>query len=145
MTDRKNFYNKKLQNIGWLKRDKKFRKVVSKKTHLFKLMDAWGIESYVIKDLIEQHDCEQIRIKETDENVIYIISIKDWVEHAVERDLESPQQFVSRKFFKKLDATTWKSLESESSDSSHSSSPSTPSSRTPRKTKVKEAQHRSGQ
>ncbi len=109
----KNFYNKKLQRIGWL-RDKKFRKVVSKKKHLFKLMDAWGIEKYIVTDLTDRYSCEQIRIKEIDENVIYVISLNDFLTNAVERNFETPQLFCSRKFFKKLDAKTWKTLPLES-------------------------------
>lgn len=79
------------------------------------MMDAWGIEKYVIDDLNDRYDCEQIRIKETEEGVIYIISMDDWNEHSVERNLETPQEFVSRKYFKKLDSKTWKDL-SEQSD-----------------------------
>lgn len=85
------------------------------------MMDAWGIESYVIKDLNEKYDCEQIRILETDENIIYVISLDDWNKHAVERHFESPQQFVSRKYFKRLDGKTWKALSSEASSSQESS------------------------
>lgn len=118
MSNRKNFYNQKLQLIGWYSfGDKSFRKVVSKKKHILKIMDAWGIEKYVFEDLKEKYPCEQIRIKETEENLIYIISMEDFEKHAVERDFETPQVFVSRKFFKTLNAKTWNPTSSVESDS----------------------------
>jgi len=100
---RKNFYNRKLQLIGWYNgRDKAYRKVVSNKKHLLKIMDAWGIERYVIDDLTQKYETKQIRIKETDKNEVFIISIEDFLKHAVERNFETTQMFVSRKYFKKI-------------------------------------------
>jgi len=100
---RQNFYNKKLQLIGWYNGyDKAYRKVVSNRKHLLKIMDAWGIERYVVNDLKENYQVRQIRIKETDKNEVYIISFDDFLKHAVERNFETPQLFVSRKYFKKI-------------------------------------------
>lgn len=97
-----NYYNKKLQKIGWYDR-KKFRKVVSKDKHLLRVMDAWGIEAYVVNDL-KRKKCEQIRIKETVDNLVYIVDFKEFVEKGVTRNFGSEQVFLPRKYFKTIRA-----------------------------------------
>lgn len=99
--DRQNYYNKKLQPIGWYKRGV-FRKVVAKSKHLLRIMDAWGVDSYVVADL-EKKKADEIRIKEIEEDVVYAISLDDFKKHAVERNFETKQMFVSRKFFNRIE------------------------------------------
>lgn len=61
-------------------------------------MDAWGIEAYVVRDL-EEKKCEQIRIKDKDENVVYIVPFKEFKKMGVSRTFETEQIFLPRKYF----------------------------------------------
>ena len=64
------YHNQKGQLIGTLK-EGVFRKIVSKERHLMRIHDAWGIQYDTLKDL--NGKCHEIRIKETDEDVVYSI------------------------------------------------------------------------
>jgi hypothetical protein len=94
----KEYRNKKGYVIGTLK-DGKFRKKVVKDRHLFKIFDAWGIDSQVVEDL-KKEKTEEIRILETTEDVVYSVPLEQFIEHSVEKDFgDGKQLFVSRKFF----------------------------------------------
>ena len=67
---KKNFYVG-ARKVGWLE-DGVFRKVVQKSKHLFQKGDEWGIDYDVLKALPEDGE---IRIKETEEDIIYIASV----------------------------------------------------------------------
>ena len=91
------FKNKKGQIVGGLK-DGDFRKQVKLSKHLFRLFDGWGIDASVIETLGE-NDCKEIRILDTESSTVYKVDFEGWLKHKVDRDFETPQQFVSRKFF----------------------------------------------
>lgn len=99
MSNVKNYYENG-KRIGWYKPEQKiYRKTVDKNKHLLKIMDAWGIQSTVIDEL-KDLGCEEIRIKETQEEEVYSIGFETFMYHAVERDFGAgKQRFVSRKFF----------------------------------------------
>lgn len=93
------FRNSKGQPIGTFDReDNVFRKQVSVKRHLLKIMDAWGIQENVIDELTDTGATIQIHEREDDK--IYSISVDDFLAHAVVRDFgDGKQYFTSRKFF----------------------------------------------
>lgn len=95
-----NYYNKRLQRIGWLSQGV-YRKVVSKKKHLFRVMDAWGIEASVVREL-DSKKCKQIRIKELDNNIVYVVSFNEFKKKGVTRTFETEQVFLPRKYFDTL-------------------------------------------
>lgn len=95
----KNFFNKQRQHIGWYKHsDHTFRKYVKSSRHILQQMDAWGVEKYVVEDL-QKLGAKTLRLKDVDECVIYSISLSDFLERAVEKNYQTTQLFVSRKYF----------------------------------------------
>lgn len=91
------FKNKKGQPIGTLK-DRIFRKVVNKDRHLFKRYDAWGIDYEVWQAL--RGDCDEIRIKETKDGVVYSIPFDDFGKKAIVENVgEGMQAFCPRSTF----------------------------------------------
>lgn len=93
----KNYKNKKGQGIGTLGKDRVFRKGVNSDKHLLKIMDAFGIELDVFNDL-KKENCSEIRILDTKTGTIYSAKLDVWKEHSVERNFETTQVFLSRKF-----------------------------------------------
>ena len=63
-----------VKTIGTLKGNI-FRKKVKQKIHLYRKLDAWGIDAKVFKDVL-LGQTEQIRILDTDENLIYFVDTK---------------------------------------------------------------------
>lgn len=70
-----------------------YRKHVNKSKHLFKAMDAWGIDKAIVDDL-KILGCKTIRIKEHDENVIYTVEFSTFCELGVERTFQDTQIFL---------------------------------------------------
>jgi hypothetical protein len=68
---KKTFYVGK-RNVGWLE-DGVFRKVVQKSKHLFLRGDSWAIDYDVLKQL---PDNGEIRLRETEDEVIYLTTVK---------------------------------------------------------------------
>lgn len=64
------FHNNKL--IGTLK-DNIFRKRVKKSKHLLRKLDAWGIQYDAFTEL-RNLNCEEIRIKDEDEDRVYAVA-----------------------------------------------------------------------
>lgn len=93
------FYkNNKGQIVGRLPNDKKYRKEVDSRKHKLKIMDAYGIDKYIVEDLRNEL-CTEIRIRETDTGKILSISMEDFLEHCVTRIFDGEQMFVSVKYF----------------------------------------------
>lgn len=63
--------------VGELK-DGIYRKVVSKRRHLMRNLNAWGISSSIM-DKLSEMGCIEIRIKDKDTGVIYSISLLDFM------------------------------------------------------------------
>jgi hypothetical protein len=61
-----------------------FYKRVSKKEHLFLLLQAWGLDYR----MFESHvlDCKEIRILDTDDNTIYVCSPRHFAKHGEIRE-----------------------------------------------------------
>ena len=92
------FRNKKGQVIGTL-REGIFRKVVHKERHLMKIYNAWGIDYDALVTLKNAH-CEEIRIKDVDEDVVYKIPFKTFFEQSHVADHGDGQQaFCDRVHF----------------------------------------------
>lgn len=86
--------------VGWLD-GLVFRKIVSAKKHLFEKSNSWGIDANILKQLPENG---QIRIKDIDDGVIYVISVEDFKNYGqylhFQNDIDyHVQVFVWRSFF----------------------------------------------
>lgn len=102
------YTNKKGQKVGELK-DGIFRKKVSGSKHLLKMMDAWGIDKYIVEELKKQ-EVEEIRIKDIETDSVYKTSLDVFLGHSVERNFGAGEQlFLSRKFFDRIDLV-WTNL-----------------------------------
>jgi len=90
------FYQHK--RIGTLK-EGVFPKQVKKSKHLFRSLDAWGIQLDALSELQKQ-GCTEIRIWEEEENKIYSTPFeKMWKESTVMR-FEGDQAFLPRSEWK---------------------------------------------
>ena len=63
--------NGKQKIIGALA-NKVFKKTVSKKVHLLRSLDAWGIDAEVFTNVLMSEQCAVILIKDRDENKMYM-------------------------------------------------------------------------
>lgn len=91
----KQYYNKKMQNIGWL-RDGVFKKRVKKHRHLMKMNDAWGIDYDTLVEL-KQDGCTEMRILDQDENKVYSVPFSDFFGKATTMDWgDGNQAFLPR-------------------------------------------------
>lgn len=88
-----------------------YRKVVKKSKHLFRLFDAWGVDTSIVNQLSTE-GCTEIRIKDSESGIVYSISLVDFMEHSVEREFgHSKQRFVSRKYFTAKENGTEKNVQ----------------------------------
>lgn len=92
----KTFQNSKGQVIGVLDGNF-FRKNVSKKKHLLRVMDAWGIDTSVLKQL--PAGCN-IVITDVDTMTVYISTVDTFIERGIHREFGYGQQvFLPRNYF----------------------------------------------
>lgn len=94
--DLKIFKNTKGQKIGWSK-EGIFRKEVSKKKHLMKIFDAWGIDLDVLNQITKT--CTEIRILDKDEHKVYTTTPEQYMTLGIKRNFETEQIFLPRKHF----------------------------------------------
>jgi hypothetical protein len=94
--DLKIFKNKKGQKIGWSK-EGIFRKEVSKKKHLMKIFDAWGIDWDVLSEI--KDTCTEIRIRDKDEHKVYTATPEQYMTLGIKRNFDGEQVFLQRKHF----------------------------------------------
>ena len=92
--------------IGLYSFDKKtFKKIVDRRKHLLRIMDAWGIQSTAIAEIINDGG-EWLQVFDKHDGILYEISIEEFKKRAVERDFgDGKQLFVSRKYFTTHGAT----------------------------------------
>lgn len=91
--------NKKIIAGEW--KDNVFKKSVQKSKHLFKKLDAWSIQKEITDKL---PNYTEIRIKDTEDNIEYIISLLDFVKHGEVFDYGHGEQvFCPRSYFKTFD------------------------------------------
>lgn len=78
-----------------------FSKKVKKSKHLFRKLDAWGLDKSVLDEII-CNGVQIIKIHEVEENKDYIASVKDFIEKGVVDDFGySPQVFLPLVYFHK--------------------------------------------
>lgn len=92
------FKNKKGKIIGNLGEDKAYRSRREGSRHILRLMDAWGIDKAVV-DTLEHEECTQVRILDEEDGVVYSTSLENFTAHSVQRDFDTPQLFMSRKYW----------------------------------------------
>ena len=78
------------KTAGTLK-DGKYRKRVLKSKHKMNVLDAWGIDEAIVKKL-EKDGCEEIRILETEDNIIYHVPFIAFQEAGFVRDFGYGEQ-----------------------------------------------------
>lgn len=91
--------NKKF--IGTLK-DGVYRKRVKQSKHLYRKLDAWGIDSEIFNHVLKEK-ANDIRFLDTEENIIYSVKVK-YMEMNMTYLHFKPhraQVFLPRKFWKK--------------------------------------------
>ncbi len=86
------------RNVGWLE-DGVFRKVVQKSKHLFLKGDSWAIDYDVLKQLPNNGE---IRLKESEEEVIYITTVKRMRRGGVLNLGHGAQVFLPRNYWDTL-------------------------------------------
>lgn len=59
-----------------------FYKVVSKSKHLFKVLDAWGIDAETFNNTIVR-ECDIINIFDKEEKKVYTVSVSDFDKKAI--------------------------------------------------------------
>lgn len=76
-------------------------KQVKKSKHLLRKWDAWGIDQTILDDLVKEGILE-IAIYELEENAVYTVSVKDFIEKGILADFGySKQVFLPIANFKK--------------------------------------------
>lgn len=95
--------NYKGQICGRLSDDLIYRKEVDSKKHKLHIMDAYGIDKSIVDDL-RNDGCTEIRIRENGTRVL-CISMEDFTEKSVLRNFDTPQLFVSVKYFTEKEKT----------------------------------------
>lgn len=97
---KKEYRNEKGQVIGIFTDDNKYlsKRHSVKKRHIFGQMDAWGIDADVINELREKQ-CDEIKILDADTSIVYTTSLQNFNDKAVFRNHETPQLFMSRKYW----------------------------------------------
>lgn len=93
----KTFYNNTGQMVGELK-EGIYRKVVSKKLHFMKVLNAWGIDERIVKELVDL-GCREIRIRDKDTENIYSAPFNRFTEKGFVKDFASPQRFLTMKYW----------------------------------------------
>jgi len=84
------FRNKQGKMIGKTS-DGIFSKRVKKSKHLLRKWDAWGIDKTVL-DTIVREGLQDIVIHELEENIVYKVSVKDFVEKGILADFGHSNQ-----------------------------------------------------
>jgi hypothetical protein len=78
-----------------------FCKQVKKSKHLLRKWNAWGIDQTILDDLVKE-GIQEIAIYELEENTVYSVSVKDFVEKGILADFGySNQVFLPIVNFKK--------------------------------------------
>ena len=94
------FRNAKGKVVGELAGDI-YRKKVEGSKHLLKMMDAWGIDKSIVVELVSL-GAQEIRILDTETDIVYSIPVTTFVDKSVVRDFgDTEQMFLSRHFFTK--------------------------------------------
>lgn len=79
-----------------------FYKEVKKSKHLFRKMDAWGIDSVVFERLIKPQG-KEIKVFDKEEKMIYCVSVEDFDKQSVFLHFKPhrAQRFLPRDVWKK--------------------------------------------
>ncbi len=96
----KTFRNAQGKIVGELNDDVYISKR-SKSKHLLRVMDAWGIDKSILKEL-EEEGCERIEIYDEENEEMYGIALETLKEKGVERNFVGPQIFLPRKYWDRL-------------------------------------------
>lgn len=79
--------------VGVLHTDKVYRKKVDSKKHRMRMFDGYGIDKTIVSKLREA-GCKEIRILETDTNVIYSTPFENFELHGIEKNFDGVQIFI---------------------------------------------------
>lgn len=105
MKNMKQYANNKGQVVGTLK-DGIFRKEVHSKKHKMRNFACYGIDTRIIKELI-QENCVEVRIRETDTGHIYSSPFSAWVSYGFEKDYgDGRQTFLPMKYYQPVKQPT---------------------------------------
>lgn len=88
------------KNFGWI-RDGVFKKRVHSQKHKMKILDAYGIEKFVV-DYLDANPVTEIRIKEDDTGTVFSVSYEEFKEKRFLKDFQTPQYFLQMKYFTKV-------------------------------------------
>ncbi len=93
----KNFFTNKGKLAGTLK-DGIYRKKVNSIKHKMKMFDAYGVDKRIMLEL-QKEGCTEIRILETDTQIIYFSSLENFLKNGIEKNFDGIQIFLPIKFF----------------------------------------------
>ena len=95
----KTFKNNKGKICGYFMNDNIYRKKVDSTKHKLRVADAYGIDCNIVEEL-KTLGCTEVRILETDTNLILSIPFDEFVEKGFDRNLDGQQKFLPTKYFK---------------------------------------------
>lgn len=70
-----------------------FRKIVKGSKHKLRKLNAWGISKSVIQQLVEKR-CSEIRIKDSENNIVYFVDLDKFIENAIPMQYDDMQLFL---------------------------------------------------
>lgn len=76
----------------------RYLKLVRESQHLFKMMDAWAIDTAIIDD-IKKKGVDEIHVLDSEHKKMYRAPMQAFDEHGVTRNFGTEQRFLSRKYF----------------------------------------------
>ena len=96
----KHFYGERGKIAGTFK-DGIYYSRRSMKKHVLIILDAWGIDERILKQLKEL-DCKEVRILDTDSDEVYSATMKDFVADGIPKDFNHNKQvFLPIRYWKK--------------------------------------------
>ena len=93
----KTYRNNKMQIVGCLK-DGVFRKKVQKSKHLMRNANGWAISDSILTSL-RKEECKEIRIKDTENSLIYSIEFKHFMAYSTVIGYQDVQRVLPTHYF----------------------------------------------
>lgn len=90
------------KRYGWIDNGV-FKKRVTSTKHKMRVLDAYGIEGKIVKEL-DLLELTEIRIKEDDTGNVYSVSYEKFKENRFLKNFQTPQYFIQMKYLTKHEA-----------------------------------------
>ena len=88
------------KKYGWII-DSVFKKRVNSRKHKMRMLDSYGFEESLVKDL-DSMGITEIRIKEDDTGNVFSVPYELFKEKRFLKNFQTPQYFLQMKYFTKV-------------------------------------------